>query len=127
MDTIALEPERINTAVEGSDHNDDIFISEDAINAIIKVKAENDVPEDMYLRLGTSGGGCSGMNYIIGFDSQIADNDNTYTIRDHNIVIDKKSLFYLMGVTLDFVDSHEGSGFVFNSPFNEKVCGCNHG
>jgi len=121
-----LETERIQTAISGADHNDDIFITEKAITEIRTIRTNNNVPVNMFLRLGTRGGGCSGMNYIIGFDSQMQDNDRAYKIRDFEIVIDSKSLFYLMGVTLDFDNNESGSGFVFNNSFNESVCGCSH-
>ena len=118
--------ERIPTGITGADPNDDVFITEKAIDEIRTIRANNNVPEEMFLRLGTRGGGCSGLNYVIGFDSQKQDNDRIYKIRDLEIVIDSKSMFYLMGVTLDFVNNESGSGFIFNNPFNESVCGCNH-
>ena len=126
MENATINAERIVLGVNGADHNDDIFISESAFEAVKAVKTENNVPDDMFLRLGTRGGGCSGMNYILGFDTQVNDNDRSFVIRDHNIVIDNKSLFYLMGVTLDYISNADGSGFVFNNPYNEKVCGCSH-
>ncbi len=127
MENLSLAAERIIPQVDGIDHDDHIFISENAIEAIRSIKEENGIPADMYLRLGTKSGGCSGMNYVIGFDTLINDNDSTFKIRDHNIVIDKKSIFFLMGVTLDYINDVGGSGFVFNNPYNESGCGgCSH-
>ena len=91
------------------------------------IKSENNVPEDFFLRIGTRGGGCSGMSYTLGFDSELdLDTDRQFITNNVNMVIDAKSLFYLMGVTLDFVEGPEGSGFVFHNPNNAHTCGC-HG
>lgn len=122
----AIYPERIPTGVLGTDNDDDIFITDAAIESIRKIREENNVPSDMRLRLGTRGGGCSGMNYVIGFDTTINENDREFRIRDLDILVDSKSLFYMMGVTLDYVSDETGSGFLFNNPYNEKVCGCSH-
>lgn len=126
MNSIAseIEVELIQTGVTGTEEQDALMITRTALDKINSIKAENSVPEDYLLRLGTQSGGCSGMNYILGFDSEVNDNDKLIELNKLNLVIDNKSLFYLMGVTLDFVDDVHGSGFVFNNPNNAKTCGC---
>ena len=126
MNSVAseIEVELIQSGVTGTEEQDAILITRTALDKINSIKAENSVPEDYLLRLGTQSGGCSGMNYILGFDSEVNDNDKLIKLNNLNLVIDNKSLFYLMGVTLDFVDDVHGSGFVFNNPNNAKTCGC---
>lgn len=119
--------EIIHTDVIGADELDSIKITQNAIDMIKKVREENKVPADYSLRLGTQSGGCSGMSYLIGFDSEVNEMDKNVTVSDLKIAIDRKSLFYMMGVTLDFVDDENGSGFVFNNPNNAKTCGCGGG
>jgi iron-sulfur cluster assembly protein len=51
-------------------------------------------------------------------------NDREYLIGNLRIVIDRRSLFYLMGVTLDFLETPQGKGFVFSNPNNLPTCGC---
>ncbi len=122
-----VELQKINTGILGAEDKDSIFISKNALEQVVKIKTENNVPEEYLLRLGTRSGGCSGMNYIIGFDSEVNDYDQVIPMEDVNLVVDRKSLFYLMGVTLDFVNDVNGSGFVFNNPNNIKTCGCGGG
>ncbi|MDT3741138.1 MAG: iron-sulfur cluster assembly accessory protein [Candidatus Kapabacteria bacterium] len=126
MNSVAseIEVELIQSGVTGTEEQDAILITRTALDKINSIKSENSVPEDYLLRLGTQSGGCSGMNYILGFDSEVNDNDKLIKLNNLNLVIDNKSLFYLMGVTLDFVDDVHGSGFVFNNPNNAKTCGC---
>jgi len=124
VDNIPIE--RISTGITGAEVEDDIIITQSAIDRIYQTIDENRVPDDFRLRLGIRGGGCSGVNYIIGFDQNLNDNDIVIDeIKNITIVIDYKSLFYLMGVTIDFIDGPEGKGFVFNAPGDEKTCGCN--
>lgn len=122
-----VELQKISTGIKGAEDKDSIFISKNALEQVTKIKSENNVPEEYLLRLGTRSGGCSGMNYIIGFDSEVNDYDKVIPMQNFNLVVDRKSLFYLMGVTLDYVNDVHGSGFVFNNPNNIKTCGCGGG
>lgn len=117
--------EKISTGIEGATEADSIFISHRAIEMIDQVRQENNVPENYFLRIGVQGGGCSGFNYALGFDAEIDEtSDRQFNVRNLKVVIDSHSLFYLMGVTLDFVDTPQGKGFVFSNPNNLPTCGC---
>lgn len=119
--------ERISPEVDGIDDAEDIIITQRAIDAIRQIKDQNKVPDNFYIRLAVNGGGCSGVNYQIGFDAEVTEADHTYeSIKQVPLVIDRRNLFYLMGVTLDFISGPEGSGFVFKSPHNGSTCGCSH-
>lgn len=117
---------RVATGVEGSETKDDFIISEKAIETINNVRKQNEIADDYYLRIGTRSGGCSGMSYSLGFDNEVHDFDKILKLENMELIIDNKSLFYLMGVTLDYVDGPNGSGFVFNNPNNAHSCGCSH-
>jgi iron-sulfur cluster assembly protein len=101
-----------------------IELTSKAISEVKKIKSENNIPEDYALRVGVKGGGCSGLSYTLGFDSEIKDTDN---ITDHDgvkLLVDWKSILYLNGTTIDFSDGLMGKGFVFNNPTAKKTCGC---
>ncbi len=76
------------------------------------------------LRMGVKGGGCSGMSYTLNFDSDTHEHDQVFEIHDVKVVVDSKSLLYLEGTTLDFVNGLEGSGFKFVNPNASRSCGC---
>ncbi len=118
--------EHISTGIINAEPQDDFMVTRKAIETVNIVREQNSVPEDFHLRIGTRSGGCSGMSYTLGFDSEVHDTDRILESNDISLVIDNKSLFYLMGVTLDFVDGPSGSGFVFNNPNNAHTCGCAH-
>lgn len=124
LDTATYE--RIPTGIEGSNESDDMIISESALNMIKQIRKDNDLTDEFYLRIASRSGGCSGLTYSLGFDSQLDNSDRIHDSENVKMVIDSTSLFYLMGVTLDYVDGPQGSGFVFNNPNNAPSCGC-HG
>lgn len=102
----------------------EITITDKAVTEIKSIMEENSIPEGYALRVGVKGGGCSGLSYSLGFDSEIRENDERREIKGIKLVIDAKSLFYLTGTELDFSDGLNGRGFVFNNPNAVRTCGC---
>ncbi|MGE5480477.1 MAG: HesB/IscA family protein [Chloroflexota bacterium] len=112
------------TMINGAPADEPIKVTEAALEKIMEIRKENSVPAEYYLRLGTRSGGCHGMNYILGFDAALDEGDRSFKLGDLELVVDSKSVFYLMGVTLDFMSNEYGSGFVFNNPNDSHTCGC---
>jgi iron-sulfur cluster assembly protein len=101
-----------------------ITISSKAIKEIHKIMEENNFTQDVGLRVGVKGGGCSGLTYSMGFDPESRDGDTIIEQDDIKLYVDGKSVFYLMGTELDFTSGLNGKGFVFNNPNAIKTCGC---
>ena len=80
------------------------------------------------LRLGVTGGGCSGLSYSIRFDSEPRQRDRVYRYEQDGapvqIFVDPKSFLYLSGMTLDFEETLMRQGFNFINPHSTKSCGC---
>ncbi|MFN3394982.1 MAG: HesB/IscA family protein [Candidatus Thermochlorobacter sp.] len=94
-----------------------------AVNEVRRIMAENKIPEGYKLRVGVTGGGCSGMSYALGFDMQ-KEGDDVYVTNGIEVIVDRRHLLYLNGVTVDYVDGLQGRGFTFNNPNATKTCGC---
>jgi iron-sulfur cluster assembly protein len=75
------------------------------------------------LRLGVKGGGCSGFSYKLEFD-QKKEGDLAVPFEGFNVYLDRKSVIYLRGITLDHQKGLAGRGFVFNNPNATNTCGC---
>ena len=76
------------------------------------------------LRLKVVGGGCSGLRYELAFDERVNDNDTELEIGGVRVIVDEKSALYLVGTTLDFVDTLQESGFKMINPQAKSTCGC---
>ena len=68
--------------------------------------------EAPYLRVGVKGGGCSGVAYMLGFDTPLED-DNIFDIAGIPVIMKKAHGMYLMGMEIDY--RHEEKGFVFQA------------
>jgi len=77
------------------------------------------------LRLAVEGGGCSGFQYAVGFDVAAEDDDLQWESNGVTIVVDRISLPYLDGSTVDYSDGLIGAGFRFENPNVASSCGCN--
>jgi iron-sulfur cluster assembly accessory protein len=76
------------------------------------------------LRLKVVGGGCSGLRYELAFDDRVGENDTELEVGDIRVIVDEKSALYLVGTTLDFVDTLQESGFKMVNPNAKSTCGC---
>ncbi|NIM18840.1 MAG: iron-sulfur cluster assembly accessory protein [Candidatus Latescibacteria bacterium] len=102
-----------------------IHLTEKAIRAIkSSLEEENLSPEDTYLRIGVTGGGCSGLSYNLSFEKERAEDDAIVEQGGISLLIDGKSKFFLMGLTLDYTSGLNGKGFVFSNPNAVGTCGC---
>ena len=80
--------------------------------------------QSAFVRVGVKSGGCSGLSYDLSFDAQQQENDQLFEDNQVKIVVDKKSLLYLVGTTLEYSGGLNGKGFVFNNPNANRTCGC---
>jgi len=100
-----------------------ISLTAGAAAEVKRIMAENKIPEGYKLRVGVTGGGCSGLSYALGFDQQ-KENDELFTSNGVEILLDKRHAIYLAGTTIDYQDGLQGRGFTFNNPNARKTCGC---
>ena len=95
--------------------------------AVTKVKEilSQQTPAPTGLRVAVVGGGCSGFSYHMAFENQVnQDSDNVYDFNGLQVLVDQMSEMYLDGVSIDYIESLEGSGFKFNNPNVKSTCGC---
>ena len=76
------------------------------------------------LRMRVVGGGCAGLQYQMGFDPEPGEKDKAFDQNGVRVFVDRKSLIYLTGVTVDYVDGLYGAGFKIQNPNAENTCGC---
>ncbi len=80
--------------------------------------------DDLRLRIAVQPGGCSGLRYQLYFDEREIDGDIVADFGGVQVVTDKMSAPYLMGATIDFVDTIEKQGFTIDNPNATGSCAC---
>ena len=101
-------------------------ISEGAQKEMKRAMEESQITDNL-VRISVQGGGCSGFMYGLGFVEKSEVDEKADVVEkygDLDVVIDKKSLLFLNGVTLEWVDELSQRGFKFNNPNATKSCGC---
>lgn len=100
-----------------------ITVTPTAINQI-KTLLASQQKGDWGVRVGVKGGGCSGLSYTMDLAEAPTDEDKVFDFDGVKVFCDKKSYFYLNGLTLDFLDALMGGGFKFINPNATATCGC---
>jgi len=101
-----------------------VKVTDTAKEKILDIKKQEGHSLDSNIRVSVMGGGCSGLMYDLSFDVTIDEKDKIYEDNGVKILVDKKSLLYLLGTTLDFSDGLNGKGFQFVNPNASRTCGC---
>ena len=76
------------------------------------------------LRVYIQGGGCSGFQYGFEFDENRAEDDLAVDTDNVTLLVDPRSLQYLMGSEVDYTESLQGAQFVIRNPNAKTTCGC---
>ena len=81
--------------------------------------------DDLALRVAVQPGGCSGLRYQLFFDERTLDGDVSQEFGTGvKVVVDRMSVPYLAGATIDFVDTIEKQGFTIDNPQATGSCAC---
>lgn len=125
-DTTPAAPAEAPAEAEAKKPTRGVQLTERAAKEIQRVIQEQGFSnETTWVRLGAKGGGCSGFTYVLDFDQQgPTEFDLTFTQHGVNVVVDKKSEFFMGGTELDFNDGLLDRGFVFKNPLASGTCGC---
>ena len=92
--------------------------------AKVRALLEQEGRTDLRLRIAVQPGGCSGLIYQLYFDERVLEGD---TVRDYDgveVIVDKMSVPYLMGTSIDFEDTISKQGFTIDNPNAGGSCAC---
>src|SRR5947199_8279448 len=106
-----------------------ITLTEKAAGEVKRIISEQQhaggAPERIYLRMRVVGGGCSGFQHKLDLDPQVNPKlDEVFQVHGVEVVVDKRSLLYLSGVTVDFHNDLNRRGFSVSNPQAKSTCGC---
>lgn len=80
--------------------------------------------EVLGLRIYVKGGGCSGYQYGMSFETNMSDDDTMIEKENIKVIVDSQSAPLLSGAEVDYVDRLQGSGFAVKNPNAKNTCGC---
>jgi iron-sulfur cluster assembly protein len=101
-----------------------IVVTESAARQIKRLLDQEGKTDTHALRMKVVGGGCSGLQYQLAFDDQVRDGDTEIESGGVRVRVDEKSALYLVGTSLDYVDTLMESGFKIQNPNANTTCGC---
>lgn len=101
-----------------------ITLTATAASKVAELIAAEGVEDALALRIAVKSGGCSGFQYDMYFDSEIAGDDVVREFDGVKVVVDGASAELLTGATLDFTDGLQGAGFHISNPNATRTCGC---
>jgi iron-sulfur cluster assembly accessory protein len=105
-----------------------ITVTEKAAGEVKRIIADQQAAgaaEKLFLRISVRGGGCSGFQNKLDLDTTF--NEKTDLVSEQHgvtLVVDKKSLLYLQGATIDFHEDLNARGFRITNPQAKGSCGC---
>ncbi|MFV9507061.1 MAG: iron-sulfur cluster insertion protein ErpA [Oscillochloridaceae bacterium umkhey_bin13] len=113
------------TAIELTPASPMVVVSEAASSRLVAMMSEKQL-DGYALRVFVAGGGCSGMQYGMTFDDEMREGDSEFHAGGLRVVVDPISANYLMGASIDYVDTLMGGGFKIDNPNAVSSCGCGH-
>ena len=96
----------------------------EAAAAKAKALLDQEGRNDLSLRIAVQPGGCAGLRYQLYFDDRDLDGDKADEVGGVRLVVDKMSVPYLAGATIDFADTIEQQGFTIDNPNAGSSCAC---
>jgi iron-sulfur cluster assembly accessory protein len=112
------------TTATTTEHRADSINVSDVAAAKVKSLLEQEGRDDLQLRIAVQPGGCSGLRYQLFFDERTLDGDVVSDFNGVAVVVDRMSVPYLNGATIDFVDTIEKQGFTIDNPNATGSCAC---
>ncbi len=103
-----------------------VALTEAAAGKVKELLSGEPDDESSVLRVQIQGGGCSGFEYALGFDSGVQEGDLELESHGVRIVVDQFSAPYLRGATIDYLNTIQESGFKIENPNAVSSCGCGH-
>jgi iron-sulfur cluster assembly protein len=102
-----------------------IILTETAAGEIKRYMETQKVDAESVLRVGVAGGGCSGLQYTLGFENDFNPAvDASYPQHGIRVVAAKKMALHLDGTTIDFQEGEMGRGFSIENPNVPRGGGC---
>lgn len=113
----------VTTDTTQETHEHEVVLTERAAEKVRSL-LEQEGRDDLRLRVAVQPGGCSGLVYQLYFDERYLDGDAVRDFDGVEVIVDRMSVPYLSGATIDFEDTIEKQGFTIDNPNAQGSCAC---
>ncbi len=100
-----------------------VGLTEAAKGVVRRLIAENDNGATG-LRIMVEQGGCAGLQYMLGLETSAQAGDEVFEFDDVRVFVDPMSMPIIDGMTIDYLESVEATGFTFDNPNSSSTCSC---
>lgn len=122
-DNEASTEEKFRKQFEELSSGEGVKLTGRAAKQVRKIKQDENLDDELYLRVAVEGGGCSGLSYKLGFDIR-TDEDELVETQGMEVIVKPDHMLYLDGVVIDYPDGLDARGFTFENPNASEACGC---
>lgn len=122
-DNEASTEEKFRKQFEELSSGEGVKLTGRAAKQVQKIKQDENLDDELYLRVAVEGGGCSGLSYKLGFDIR-TDEDELVETQGLEVIVKPDHMLYLDGVVIDYPDGLDARGFTFENPNASEACGC---
>ena len=91
-----------------------------AISKVKEIISERDA--SLGLRIAAAAGGCAGFQYQMTLDKQQGEDDESLDFEGLKVLVDARSMIFMDGTTIDYVEARDGTGFTFDNPNAQSGC-----
>jgi iron-sulfur cluster assembly accessory protein len=112
------------TPSQAAEEETPVTLTPKAVEMVKITREQEGIDAAHGLRIAVRGGGCSGFEYSLDFESEARPNDFIYDQNGLTVYVDAVSARYLEGTSIDYVMGMAGAGFKFNNPKARGTCGC---
>jgi iron-sulfur cluster assembly accessory protein len=120
----AASPTPAGLQTSPANEDQPVLMTQKAVDMVRITREQEAIDASHGLRVAVRGGGCSGFEYALDFESDARPNDYVYDQHGLTLYVDAVSARYLDGTTIDYVLGTSGAGFKFNNPRASGTCGC---
>ena len=118
------QPELDTAAAPEATPDVPVTLTDKAVRMVQLTREEEGLDASSGLRVAVRGGGCSGFEYALDFETEARDDDHIYQQGELTLYVDSLSARYLEGTKIDYVMGAQGAGFKFENPKAVGSCGC---
>ncbi|OMJ93448.1 hypothetical protein SteCoe_3565 [Stentor coeruleus] len=98
-------------------------ITQEACRRLREITSK-DSEEGKVLRLGVKKRGCNGLSYTMDYVKERGKMDELVEVDGIKVIVDAKAIMFVIGTTMDFINTPTRQEFIFNNPNAKSTCGC---